>query len=1192
MIDPILILHLSDLHFGPNSRFHNEDPKELGQKFYKALENERIKRDISAKIALVIVTGDITERAMSKEYKSAKVLFETLAQELGIDHRRFVFVPGNHDVYWLACRRAEIDQEESEFSDEELRTRIDSEKFQNFEIFINEFYGISQNSNKVDLDCSGFIYNFCDLKLSIAGLNSSERESHRKKDHIGLISEKQAQSLMNKWNEDEFDSWLKIIALHHNPASTLPESVSAGIDYLKKLGEEGTLKSEDVQRFASDAVGLEGRENLKRVAEDCMVQLILHGHHHAAEQEVWPWHGQLSGITNILSAGSWGLIPDDLPKNQPNNFQLILLNPEKKVLHSWMLVYDPRVRTEGKVTLGNFTSDPANPDGYHQMLSLPKSVRQSEMLQLGESNGDPKNVTVAFEEVSDLPRIYYPKPYLLQRHFTGRVRYRQILTEWLTRSNNSIFVLTGLSGSGKSALAWIWFQHDVLGSSINDLLPEAAEKLCVPENARPQGVIWWSFYERESRFSDFLEKSVNRLSEWTKNYTLTSSKREQLEKLIEILYSHHFLIILDGFERELLDYAKFLMYPDDIRLGDSAKRDFRACADTYAAEFLGRVLSPNLKSRILINSQLFPKELEGIDHFPVSFCIHEELQDLTSEEAVKFFNAQGVKGSPARIEAICSAYGNHSLTLRILSGIISFDIERPGDIAVAEAYDLISDPESRTHYILSKVYEVMRPEMSELLCKISAFRSTTTYKEILILKLFQSEEQFKAAIKELIERGLLQFDRDLGLYDLHPIIRKYAYNHLTDKVEVHSKLRDHFREISKQNNYVPDKRKRLEELSSIIELYYHTAKMGSFDEAFRIFEKRLMESLYYRFGAYFAIIELLTILIQDFNSGNLGLKKGKDQMTVFNMLAITYSRIGQPRLAMHYNSLAVELADKLGDKKGRAINGSNLAREQIDSGKFLDADRILQHRIGGKENSYASFTLHKTRGILFAYKGDFTKASMELNASLKIINKIESNQNQFQAKCVIFAQRSILYLLENLPEEAFKSAKQSYDFCLKPQKEGKSFESSLIISLWLLGVSYVSLANFRNDMKNEYLDQAKIHLNEALIRCRNINLAGLEPAILLAWAKWYCANNDFQNASTNAEQALNLADRCEYRLNQAEIHNFLARLALINNDPKKAEEHANIASERAWCDSPPHCYKPALDEAKSILYELKQGAKT
>ena len=71
-----------------------------------------------------------------------------------------------------------------------------------------------------------------------------------------------------------------------------------------------------------------------------------------------------------------------------------------------------------------------------------------------------------------------------------------------------------------------------------------------------------------------------------------------------------------------------------------------------------------------------------------------------------------------------------------------------------------------------------------------------------------------------------------------------------------------------------------------------------------------------------------------------------------------------------------------------------------------------------------------------------------------------------------------------------------------------------------------------------------------------------------------------------AEEALAIAERCEYRLVQAEIHNFLAGLALAENDRKTAQHHAAVAYERAWCDGPPHCYKPALEQAERMLKQL------
>jgi len=58
---------------------------------------------------------------------------------------------------------------------------------------------------------------------------------------------------------------------------------------------------------------------------------------------------------------------------------------------------------------------------------------------------------------------------------------------------------------------------------------------------------------------------------------------------------------------------------------------------------------------------------------------------------------------------------------------------------------------------------------------------------------------------------------------------------------------------------------------------------------------------------------------------------------------------------------------------------------------------------------------------------------------------------------------------------------------------------------------------------------------------------------------------------------------------QADIHNFLAQMALDKGEEDKARKEAEIAYERAWCDGPPHCYKPALDKAEKMLTEL--GAK-
>ena len=136
MVKSILLLHLSDLHFGPNSRFAEMNPEDLSQKLYMAIEGERDRQEIVEQISVVIITGDIAENAKSDEYAQARSFFENLATKLKVDRDRFIFVPGNHDVNWIACRHVELDKEEQNLSEEDFATRINKVKFKNFELFV------------------------------------------------------------------------------------------------------------------------------------------------------------------------------------------------------------------------------------------------------------------------------------------------------------------------------------------------------------------------------------------------------------------------------------------------------------------------------------------------------------------------------------------------------------------------------------------------------------------------------------------------------------------------------------------------------------------------------------------------------------------------------------------------------------------------------------------------------------------------------------------------------------------------------------------------------------------------------------------------------------------------------------------------------------------------------------------------
>jgi hypothetical protein len=163
---------------------------------------------------------------------------------------------------------------------------------------------------------------------------------------------------------------------------------------------------------------------------------------------------------------------------------------------------------------------------------------------------------------------------------------------------------------------------------------------------------------------------------------------------------------------------------------------------------------------------------------------------------------------------------------------------------------------------------------------------------------------------------------------------------------------------------------------------------------------------------------------------------------------------------------------------------------------------------------------------------------------------------------------------------AIEAARQSHKIAMSLQNE-----RDIIQAEWLLGSALVTQATSPDD-RNKTLVESEPHLTEALTRCRRINMIDHEPDILLAWANWHQLQGNVAQARADAEEALAIADRCEYRLKQADIHNFLARLALDAGDRAAARRHAGIAEERAWCDGPPHCYKPALDAAERLIGEI------
>lgn len=349
---PILLLHLSDLHFGPHSRFQGEKPERLGKSFHRALAAAQKQLGIERKVDLVCVTGDIAEAGQEEEFETGRSFLSALAGEIGLPPQKFVFVPGNHDINWDSCQEAFFKaKKEKRTSEPEIRSALDGAKFEFYDAFVQRFYG--KEDPRELLAKGAFLYRYEDLSLVVAALNSTEKESHRSGDHVGFVSREQAEAAMGALRRADLASWLKVVAIHHNPDRATRNNID---DWQKFLLKKGKLDEALLARYESDALGLEGRDQLVAVAADAKAQLLLHGHQHASDKLTWDWR-EGKGHTHVFSAGSLSLNPDKLPHDEPASVRLIVLDPEQKEIRADRLAYLAWHRVEGEVEWGSFAPD-------------------------------------------------------------------------------------------------------------------------------------------------------------------------------------------------------------------------------------------------------------------------------------------------------------------------------------------------------------------------------------------------------------------------------------------------------------------------------------------------------------------------------------------------------------------------------------------------------------------------------------------------------------------------------------------------------------------------------------------------------------------------------------------------------------------------------------------------------------------
>ncbi|TDD73896.1 TIR domain-containing protein, partial [Actinomadura rubrisoli] len=169
---------------------------------------------------LLVVAGNLTHSGSRKEFNEALSFLTSLRALLGLEAQRVVVVPGTHDItraacqaYFAGCEADEIEPQPPYWP-----------KWRHFAGLFKEFY---QGLDSLIFDSAQpwTLFPVPDLKVVVAGLNSTLPQSHREEDRYGRIGQAQAAWFNERLRHFEDEGWLRLGALEHSPIAGEPDAL-------------------------------------------------------------------------------------------------------------------------------------------------------------------------------------------------------------------------------------------------------------------------------------------------------------------------------------------------------------------------------------------------------------------------------------------------------------------------------------------------------------------------------------------------------------------------------------------------------------------------------------------------------------------------------------------------------------------------------------------------------------------------------------------------------------------------------------------------------------------------------------------------------------------------------------------------------------------------------------------------------
>jgi tetratricopeptide (TPR) repeat protein len=844
----------------------------------------------------------------------------------------------------------------------------------------------------------------------------------------------------------------------------------------------------------------------------------------------------------------------------------------------------------GKERVAAFFKSPGDPKGD----ILAALITLGKKLDTAAAGGDVVASTVAKlhrkTSIPAAPEPYIAHPYTLlqSRDLVGRQHELNALTDWVAKPGSPafearIFCFVAIGGMGKSALTWKWF---------NQIAPNEMKPLA--------GRMWWSFYESDATFENFLIRALGYVSGQSEEEVRALPWQEREAQLLQCLNEKPFLLALDGLERILIAYNRvdassladddFDKQTANIMAGVAGlpattaqsfvgEHRLRQTTDPRAGAFL-RKLAQTSRSRTLISSRLYPSELQLPTLHPRPGCFAIFLKGLTDDDALSLWRGLGVTGSRAELMPIFRSIESHPLLIQALASEVAKYRNAPGDFARWRADHPTFDPaslpliQSRTH-ILQFALRGISEKIRDILSMIVGFRMPASYASLDALlvganKSCMSAQELDQALTELEDRGLIGWDRDANRYDAHPIVRGvvWQFTEAEDQQAVYAALEAHFEPMA-----IPeaDKVKRLADLTPAIERFHTLVSLGRLDEACHLFQARLSIATLYTLAAHRERIAWLERVFPDGVAGSPALTKKDYEAYTLNELGQSYLLTGNLSRASAALMRAVEIYTQLALDPHRQGTLSNLAETLRDSGQLRQAVGIIRqslsltHKLDDRHREIGCLW---TLGELLSLTGDNSPGHVALTRARRM--SVTRKAIQSEGLASIFLSQSYFWLDDFVNAATWADRAQLLATI-------SNFEYDLISATLTQGRSALGLGD---------IARADECLHLALTRARVVSIVESELVALTALAELELKRQDKAGARARLGDVWDAAGRGPYPLRQADAYNVLAAITRAEGDDPAAIDAATKAYKAAWCDGPPYAYHWGLLKAKAHLAAL------